>query len=103
MYTFTDEETARLQRLVTTYEQAQRDGLRPMLGRRTPTPPDWAPDARGVHMVNPPRAGTPLYEPGVMLPRVDWTAVAIAAVTVGLLCGVWLGVAWLVFRRLTDA
>jgi hypothetical protein len=50
----------------------------------------------------PPRAGTEGYEPGVTLPRVDWTGVAIAVVTFGLLCGVWLGVAWLVFRRMTD-
>ena len=47
---------------------------------------------------------TPLEwgEVGEPIPHIDWTEVAIAAVTVGLLCGVWLGVAWLVFRRLSD-
>lgn len=49
----------------------------------------------------PPQAGCMGYEHEVRLPRIDWTAVAIAAVTVGLLCGVWLGVAWLVWRQVT--
>lgn len=48
------------------------------------------------------RAGGYGYEPEVATPRINWGAVAIAAVTVGLIAGLWLGVAWLVFRRLTD-
>jgi hypothetical protein len=49
----------------------------------------------------PPQAGCIGYEPEVTLPRIDWQAVAIAAVTLGVLCGVWIGVAWLVWRQVT--